>query len=172
MELKGIDKLTQTVSDIIEYIIGMEDVGVSLGTDFGAFCESNDIEYAIITIKAQNDQFDECAKENFGFLVQDDIDEWIIALLHELGHLQTWDSIPTSVKTSDSIKKFFIGKLSHFPNISKKYYNLPTEYYATEWACKWARKHHIKYNRIRNAIEPALKEFYTINDVVDTSLTL
>lgn len=162
-EIKGIEKLTQTVEYIVHDIINMEEVDIAFGTDFSCDPETAYVLYSILNIPEQNSQFNECALKNFGFAVQDEIDEFCLSLLHELGHVQTWNAIPTRVKRTDEIKKFFIRLFKNYRKVSIKYYSLPTEYAATKWACRWAFRHHLKYNRMRNEISNALKEFYKEN---------
>jgi len=166
MELLGIEELTAAVDGIIWDIVGM-DANSNLSTDFGAYCDMNEIDFAVVVLERMDSMFSQFVKETFDVTIEDTIDLWCLSLLHELGHLQTMDFIPNYIQLANKLEKKVIDKFSKIDSICYKYFSLTVEYEATQWACNWIKDNPTKYDEMRNTIAKALEDFYKINNVED-----
>lgn len=76
-------------------------------------------------------------KENFEVIMH----PFLIGLLHEIGHIFTFNDLLDDERTVQCILLHFLYKENNFKNYSYKYFSLPAEYEATAWAVNYYKTH-------------------------------
>lgn len=93
--------------------------------------------------------------ENYTKIYEDTpkADEFIISLLHEVGHCMTSHNMPTEVT-----KLYAMRVIAFEQGIEDiDYFNLPQEQLATDFAYTWIKKHPKKIKRFWKAIKSDLR---------------
>lgn len=167
-KLKGIKKLNKAISTELTCF----QVQAVLEESFGMYVDDKIVGYAL-THSIIDEYFDDFVFKTFGFAVGEN--DFVLSLLHEIGHLQTLKDIEqeTYEKCQEKIEKIE-NKLAKDnltekkeKNLHFKYFALPTEIVATAWAVAWARKHPKKYKKMCENTLTAIKEFYKVNGVTE-----
>jgi len=108
--------------------------------------------------------FDDCGfirhlKEFHNCNWADKFDLHLWSILHEIGHYETEDLLDED--TGEQEIRFWLSltnkDISHNINIQNEYFNLTSEYYATDWAKDWIINHKEEANKISNLIKNARK---------------
>lgn len=160
-KLKGEKKLTKTLQKWL-YKNGFP-YEIELGTEFVAYLKGDVIEYALVVDKEQAELFYENAIK---WGLKYNVDDFIISLLHEVGHLETKSKL-----TKKQIKKDLKTrkKIERKEEITKKdnlkYYHLPSERKATKWAIKYINTHPKKIKKFWKKIQPLILEIYNKNNI-------
>lgn len=76
----------------------------------------------------------------------DKYDYRLWGLLHEIGHAETFDDIPETGDEDDlatrvACSMMSLEEVAKSEKLQDLYFNLPTEWEATEWAAEWAESH-------------------------------
>lgn len=167
-KIKGVKKLNKA----IENELSSFKVSAKLDKEFTMSVDDKIITYSITTSEVDK-WFDEFVFKTFGFSIEND---FVMSLLHEIGHLKTLDNIEDETYEKDLKEKEKITKKIQSDktdtekkekNLHFKYFALPTEIVATAWAVSWARKHPKKYKKMCENTTLAIQEFYKINKVTE-----
>lgn len=167
MKLKGVKKLNKTIeNELVAF-----KVKAILDTEFSISVDEKIITYSL-TRSMVDDWFDEFVFKTFGFDVGEN--DFVISLLHEIGHLKTLKNIEENTydECREKIKKI-TKKLEKADterkekNLHFKYFSVPSELVATAWAVDWARKHPKKYRKMCENVNLAIQNFYKNNNVTE-----
>ncbi len=166
-ELKGIAKINHFLNEfLLEF-----DVSVCLGLDFGYSMSHHVIEYALAVTEKEDKFF----MDNFHRLAPDiKCDTFLISFLHELGHHMTMPHL----SPEDLHCQKIVGELQDELDeegiteekereIHQKYYNLPIEKVATEWAINYMRENTEKIAHFWKGFQEIVQEFYKINNITE-----
>lgn len=167
-KLKGVKKLNKAISAELKDF----NVNAQLDTEFGLYPEDKLIGYKI-DVNIVDKWFDEFVCKTFGFNVGEN--DFVLSLLHEIGHLKTLKYIENETYENDIEQKRKISKKISKKGIAEKeekklnfkYFALPTEIVATAWAVEWAREHPRKYKKMCENTLLAIQEFYKVNNVTE-----
>ena len=67
-----------------------------------------------------------------------EVSHYTLSLLHELGHLETYKNLPSDYHRSEAEAQIYQYKESYkIKNL--RYFSLPDEYAATDWAINWLK---------------------------------
>ena len=122
------------------------------------------IHYALYVQDYEQEWFDESVAR-----VDSDIvcDPFLSSFFHELGHLMTaynfteedWDNyFDDVVDIEDEV--YTDMPLEKLKELNFRYFNLPIERAATEWACKYMRENVNKVSKLWEELKPAILECY------------
>lgn len=168
-KLKGIKKLNKAISNQLKPF-GIEKA--KLDDEFALCFENNKVHYKL-AYNEVDEWFNACVKEIFGYEVEY---TFIISLLHEIGHLNTIDTLTDKEYNRCLKQKERIAKgldKANTPEEEKRlnyfYFLLEDEYRATEWAINYAKKHPKKIRKMWHKILPAIMDFYAKNNVTETA---
>lgn len=158
--LKGLDKIlnacTEFISDIDEEL---EDVQVS---DV-FFCYPTTKEIFITTI-AEEFGLDEFLENLLSRTTVRDISPFTWALLHEVGHCETWHFMGEKVEhRCRNLKRKIERGGKRFP--TEMYFGLTDERIATNWAIRFVSENHDFVKAFDEKILKILDNFYLENDV-------
>ena len=163
-KVKGLRKLNKVISAEVAPF------GISKAfydtTGYTYYPDSEKIGYQIT--EGEPDEFlNDFIKERFGYTVEN---QFIISLLHEIGHHKNNDDIDGDVyEFCISEKERISNELAYAKNkkerrkLNYQYFNLPDEIMATSWAVAYAKKHPRKIKKMWKNCEKGLHDFYRIN---------
>lgn len=112
------------------------DIEVVYGDDFYVDIPEKQVTYTFLSCPETDELFDSFVKDTF----QEDINIFLISLLHEIGHVKTY---------SEEIHQeraflYFALQMSYNPEqedeYNEAYFNIPSEYNATEWGVNYYRE--------------------------------
>lgn len=140
-----------------------------LGTDYSYYYDNNDISFKL-TLTYEDELFSEFIKERFNY---DDTGlEFLISLLHEVGHAMTGDLV------EDYLYEFCLAEKNRICKDMEKattdeevrklewqYFTLPDEIIATAWAIDYAKAHPLEIGVMWAYMKEALAKFYKVNEV-------
>lgn len=103
------------------------------------FCVNIDekIVYVECYEHEKNNLIQDFVEENFNII----IDPFLIGLLHEIGHIFTFDILLDEERTIQYLLLQLLYEEDEFKTYSYKYFSLPAEYKATEWAVNYYKQH-------------------------------
>lgn len=159
MRIKGIKKLNAHMNKFLSPF-GLK---CTFGSDFAYWTESELIQYTIFLHQDSDVYFSDFIKKEFDFSVTD---IFLVSLLHEVGHYYTIDDFEEDELLEDEYAK---AGLTRNPLITEKernfrYFNLPVEYAATEWAIDFLRDNPSIYHQWGIMLEH-FRHFYKKNNI-------
>ena len=162
--LKGTRKLNKTISNELS-VFGI--TKCILGTEYSYSYDKNDIMYKI-DLDIEDKYFSDFIFDRFGY--DDTGMEFIISLLHEVGHSKANDEIEGSIFDFCMEEKNRIFKEmetaetdEEVRKLEYQYFNLPDEIMATAWAIKYVRQHPIEVQIMWAVMKEAILNFYKAN---------
>ena len=165
MKLKGVKKLNKKMSEIFS---GFGISEVKLSDCYAYYTNSECITFQIVD-REENDWFMEFIEERFGYKVEY---PFIMSMLHEVGHHMTLDDLGEyTYRFCEEEKDDIEHVLSYSRDEEEqriyewRYYNLPDEIIATDWAVKYAMAHPRAIKRMNDKVMKSLAEFYEVNMV-------
>lgn len=166
--LKGMKALNKAVS------ASLAPFGISkafLSADgYSYLWEKEEITFTIFESGVEDDWFNEFISERFGYEVQHN---FIISLLHEVGHHYTYNDVDGSILAFCSDEKERIVKeMQDADEVRSKelewqYFNLPDEIVATAWAVKYAKENPEVIEEMWETLKQELLKFYKKNGLTD-----
>ena len=121
--------------------IGMLDF--ELSTDFAFWPKEGIISVSIFSAEDDTKDFREfCASLG---LDKADFDVFGVSFLHEVGHAATLETFSPQQRGSDTRRKKLIEDDLIAPNRNFRYFNLPTEKAATQWAINFIKTNFPQY---------------------------
>lgn len=163
--LKGIEKLEKVINN---FLVPFGLTG-SFDTDFSYYYGEDKVTFSLIIPKYANQYFQEFVN-SIGADIEVDI--FLVSLLHEVGHSETYDDLDDmEIAYSDDIKAEIREEL--FAGVTEdrkkqlyfKYFNLPDERAATEWAIEYIRDNLEKIIVLWKKVQAAIISFYELNEV-------
>lgn len=168
MNIKGKEILNKTIS------AQLAPFGISncfLGTDYSYYYDNNDISFKL-TLAYEDKLFSEFIKDRFNY--DDTGIEFLISLLHEVGHSKANDEIEGDIYEFCIAEKnrisTAINKATTTEEIRKlefEYFNLPDEIMATSWAINYAKQNPFEIQIMWAVMHEAILNFYKVNEVTD-----
>ena len=163
--LKGTRKLNKTISNELS-VFGI--TRCILGTEYSYSYDKNDIMYKI-DLDIEDKYFSDFIFDRFGY--DDTGMEFIISLLHEVGHSKANDEIEGSIFDFCMEEKNRIFKEmetaetdEEVRKLEYQYFNLPDEIMATAWALDFYKKNPKKCVERHKKIAKTLQKFYKMNN--------
>lgn len=168
MALKGIERIDKILNDFLRDF----DCSAEIDNDFTYHTDINLITYSFTCSEISNVMFSNviaalCPN------IKCDIFLW--SLLHELGHHETIDTISDadycySFDEKQRIREQLSGVSAEkneklYMQIANDYYFLPDEIAATCWAVDFVTKNQHRVRQLWNELQPAIKDFYRLNEV-------
>ena len=89
-----------------------------------------------------------------------EVSVYSLCLLHELGHCETFNKIPKNYNRTESLRQIYSYN-ENLKNTNLRYFCLPDEYLATQWALTWLEKKE-KRKKVRK-FEKKLKDIWDSN---------
>lgn len=153
----GIEEVLDYCTDFINTIDDFEDVDIH--TDFECYPTSNEVFIAlVVSSKGVNDFMDNIYNKT----KVRDISEFSWAILHEVGHCETWHKMnKRTINKCRHIKR----KISRRSIDERIYYNLTDERIATEWAIDYIEKNHDLVKKFDDEVLKLIKDFYLKNNL-------
>ena len=166
-KLKGMKKLNKAILSEVQRF-GIKKVDCE--PEFSYAWKDEKIGYKVVVDETDN-YFDEFVNDRFDFPVEYD---FIISILHEVGHRKTGDDIQGDLYDfclAEKERLFDLIALEADEEKIKKYYfqyfNLPDEIMATQWAVNYMKKHPRITKKMMKNMGDAIQDFYKINNVID-----
>ncbi len=141
---KYYDEINKTVLQFVKSID--EEYTCHMGTDFSVDLDNNDIEWSLLYVEESGRAFYEKWKKVCPLALC--FSYFTVALLHEIGHLETeWDMVDDTEKRNSELT-------------GKEYFNLYNEKIATAWASDFCIEHFERAIDFDTQINFLLKNFY------------
>lgn len=167
--LKGTKRLNKVMTKTLRPF------GISktkLGNDYGYFLYNSNIEFRLIDETKEDKWFNEFCEEEFGYTVRNN---FIISLLHEIGHHKTlWD-----IYENMYLEDFCLDEKARIDaeiatakdeaevrKLEFDYFRLPDEYLATRWAVEYAKTHEKELDEMWDKMRKVIIWFYLKNKVI------
>lgn len=168
-KLKGIKKLNKAITELVEPF-GISEA--KLGTDFAYYFTDEHIEFQMTCGDWTDELFDKFVEEEFGFK---NPYPFVLSILHEIGHHNTWEEIDDDVYDIILKKKERIAKIIQNKKNSREkkiaadleYFNLPDEYAATAWAVDYFTQNRKECDEMYKKACEALCKFYQENEITE-----
>lgn len=131
------------------------EITFEIGSDFGYYPTSKIIDWSLAVVDDGMEGLDRIAKAIIPNI--DYLDNFILSIFHEIGHHETIKSLSmTDYSKSQRAKK----RISQNKTRKGKYYSLPDEYKATEWAVNYIYNNYDKVQVLWNECLNLIKQFY------------
>lgn len=157
--LKGAETINKIITEQLNNL-GFE-IEAFMDTDFYAFPSSNQIYYSLVVSERMDNLFMNFCKSLSAKL---DTNIFIMSLMHEVFHIETIDELSDEeYNYSQDIKK----GLTSSDEDAQIYFNLPDEYLATSRAIEYINSHSAEMRSLYEALLPAFRNFYQLNNVVN-----
>lgn len=139
------EDINEVVNEIVQYFD--EEYSAYMSDEFSADLTNGRVAYSLLVEPESNEEF----RNDFvsRFAVADKYSDFLLSLLHEIGHLETINDMV------DDIEKR--GKITD----NKKYFNLFNERIATDWAGFWLEDNEVLAKRFDAQIEEKLFNLYS-----------
>ena len=141
-------------------------VPMRLDADFYYHTDKEKVFFSLLVA----DRADRCFKafihKQYGYEVTTDIELFVISVLHEMGHHKTIFSMSDELYnfSEDEEKRINIELTKHDTDeVYSRYFYLPAEIIATDWAMKWVKKHPKKFAKLSSEVQALLNDFYAKN---------
>jgi hypothetical protein len=165
-KIKGIAQLENTINNFLERF---ELVG-KLDADFSYEFNTHTVNYSVVVSDMGSKYFQEFVHAAWPELKS--IDTFLISLLHEVGHAETWDFLDEmDIAYADDVKASIEDELADGVTEARKkalyfeYFSLPDEYAATEWAIEYLKKHTAQMDLAWTQMSNAIVEFFKTNNI-------
>lgn len=108
---------------------------IHYGSDFCCNVATEEIYWTLYTPINADKWFMEFAKKNG---LKYECGTFILALFHEIGHLETYDKLSDKVLDyCEEQKELIVGEYAETKEGNMRYFNLPIERRATKWAIRF-----------------------------------
>ena len=163
-KVKGLKKLNKSVSKVLSPF------GIKKAKCSNAYMyhfNKNVVEFQL-TEDYTDELFNDFVRERFDYEVENN---FIISLLHEVGHAKANDNIKGDIYDFCLAEKERIHNELMYSSgeeeraLFYQYFSLPDEIMATQWAINYAETHPKKIKKMWKKCEKSLHEFYRINEV-------
>lgn len=142
-----------------------------LGTEYSYSFELNDIIFKL-DLTYEDELFSNFIKERFDY--DDTGIEFLISLLHEVGHSKANEEIDGAIYEFCESEKYRISEAMNkattkeeVKKLEFEYFNLPDEIMATAWAVNYAKQHPLEIQIMWAVMREAILNFYKANGVTE-----
>jgi hypothetical protein len=142
-----------------------------LGTEYSYSFEQNDIIFKL-ELAYEDELFSDFMRERFDY--DDTGIEFLISLLHEVGHSKANEEIEGSIYEFCEAEKYRISEAMNkattkeeVKKLEFEYFNLPDEIMATAWAVNYAKQHPLEIQIMWAVMREAILNFYKANGVTE-----
>lgn len=165
MKIKGVNKLENTINKFLAPF----ELTSQLSSDFSYEFMNDKVNFSLTVAEHSSKYFQE-----FVHSLCDEIeaDTFLISLLHEVGHAETWDDLEDEdIVYSDDMKNFIQKELAAGVSEARRrelyfeYFNLPDEIAATTWAIEYIKENAKQLVFDWENISSAIIEFFKTNDI-------
>lgn len=165
--IKGISKLNKAISTPL--MKRFDITCAEFDEEFNYNYTTNRVGYTLLTGGYSDIWFKEFVEERFNFKVTEE-NEFIISILHEVGHAKNNEEICDNILDFCEKEKFRINilinkaeDLEEARKLEFQYFNLPDEIMATAWAVSYMREHPRIVKRMSAEMMKAIFNFYAEN---------
>ena len=136
--------------DLVRCFVKTIDEYIEVESD-NRFCVDIDEEIIFIPKKLNDDEelvWSNFLKEEFKV----NYNPYVMSILHEIGHIETYTE---DLNTERELTYFLLQmkyEEDNFEDFNNEYFKIPMEYYATEWAINYYRKHKKECERFANLL--------------------
>lgn len=151
----GLEEITNILNKYLEKF----ELTAKADTDFAYYPDDNLITYALVVSERMNEMFMKAVNS-----ISKDIkaDIFLLSLMHEIGHHETWDLLEDEeIEESEIIKECAAVDDS----VNEAYYFAPDEYAATSWGVNYILEHQAEVASLWEELQPAILKFYEINNI-------
>lgn len=161
---------TYMIDKILNEFLADFECRAELGSDFCYWDDCNLINYSLVMQQEGEDYF----MENWHNLAPEIvIDPFLASTLHEVGHSSTLHWLSEEENNYCRSEKDTLSQILATPNITEKqrkecyfrYFALPDEAEATNWAIDYIRNHTQKIGAFWQRLQAAIMEFYQVNKI-------
>lgn len=165
MKIKGVNKLENTINKFLAPF----ELTSCLSSDFSYEFAKDRVNFSLTVADHASNYFQDFIHSMWEEVT---IDTFLISLLHEVGHAETWDDLEDEdIAYSDGMKKFIEDELAAGVTEARRrelyfeYFNLPDELAATTWAIEYIKNNAIQLVFDWEIISRAIIEFFKTNDI-------
>ena len=164
--IKGANKLENTINKFLAPF----ELTSCLSSDFSYEFAKDRVNFSLTVTDRSSKYF-----QDFIHSIWKDvaIDTFLISLLHEVGHAETWDDLEDEdIAYSDDMKVFIQEELAAGVTEARRkelyfeYFNLPDEIAATTWAIEYIKENAAEIALDWVIISKAIIEFFEANEIV------
>lgn len=134
------------------------EVRVEIDTEFAYLYDANIITYCPFQLyPEQEEAFADFVEKTFDFDLRPH--SFLFALLHEVGHSMTMDSLEDDELTSELIMREAVHLMDSEKG-NDLYFNLPSEKMANKWAVDYFKTNFDKCIKLENKMQKMLNHYY------------
>lgn len=163
--IKGANKLENTINKFLAPF----ELTSCLSSDFSYEFAKDKVNFSLIVADHAGVYFQDFIHSMWEEVT---IDTFLLSLLHEVGHAETWDDLEDEdIAYSDDMKAFIQEELAAGVTEARRkelyfeYFNLPDELAATTWAIEYIKNNAIQLVFDWEIISNAIVEFFNTNDI-------
>lgn len=165
MKIKGANKL----ENIINKFLAPFELTSCLSSDFSYEFANNRVNFSLVVTDNASTYFQDFIHSMWEEVT---IDTFLISLLHEIGHAETWDDLEEDdIAYSDDMKDFIQKELAAGVSEARRrelyfeYFNLPDEIAATTWAIEYIHNNSKEIATLWEKVQAAIMLIYELNEV-------
>lgn len=165
MEIKGANKLENTINKFLAPF----ELTSCLSSDFSYEFAKDRVNFSLVVADYASAYFQDFIHSIWEEVT---IDTFLISLLHEVGHAETWDELEEDdIAYSNNMKDFIKKELEADVSEARrrelhfKYFNLPDEIAATTWAIEYIKDNAKQLVFDWEVISRAIIEFFEVNEI-------
>lgn len=154
-----ITEATERITDIIDAFLEKFNLTSFLGTDFGYYRSSDEVEYPVVITERFEKLWGDHLNRRFGAEMNvKEIPIFVWSILHEVGHSQTDNYFTDEAKQIfEEYKQNLDGENDED---TEEYYNIPEEALATLWAFQYIQANREEVMDLSILLAEAFDEFY------------
>lgn len=169
-KVKGMKKLNKKMTKLIRKETGLAIRKVELADLFEYNFVKDRIRFKI-TNALEDEIFTSFIKARYEIDLSDDT-AFLLSILHEIGHRENNEDVDGAVYDFCIKEKEFIenkmqtaDNLDDVINLEMRYFTLPDEILATDWAVAYLLENKVKCAKMYKKIQKYLQKFYKINGI-------
>lgn len=169
-KLIGQTELEKNITRIFSKAMN-EYISMELDSDFWYNCITEEIHFSIIISERSDRCFKEFFHKRYGIELKTSVELFVMSVLHEIGHYYTYDDISDDIFNYCKDEEERIQKEleeNDTDEIYSRYFYLPDELVANDWAAEWYKSHPKKFKKLTDKTQAILNTFYSQN--VDISV--
>ena len=166
--MTGVKELEKVINNFLEEF----DLTGEMSSDFAYYYQSDKITYSLVLPQYADLYYKEFITSVWGDEFLSNIDIFLVSLLHEVGHSETYDDLEDmDIAYADDMKDMISTKLSFGVAEARRkelyfdYFALPDEYAATAWAIAFIKENKSKCEQIWKEMYKAIHKFYMVNEI-------
>ena len=169
-KLIGQKKLEKGITQIFSKAVG-EYISMGLDADFWYDCITEEVHFSIIMSERGDRCFKKFFRKQYGIDLKTSVELFVMSVLHEIGHYYTYDDVTDDIFNYCKDEEERIQaelEINDTDEIYSRYFYLPDEIVANDWAAAWYKDHPKKFKKLIDKVQLLLNDFYTQNVDIDT----